>query len=517
VLLLAGVAVAGESAAVPGLGPRTALPPWDAGLPAPSLLVTVLLALAYGLGALAVALGLRSLRHSTSGLAPRRVAAAGVAAVALLVVVPPLGSADHLSYVAYGRIAAAGDDPYLVPPDHWRGGRDPVAGAVQPPWQSAPSVYGPVATAVQGLVAAAGGGSLRRTVWFWQLVAGTAFLAVGAMLDRLTRHDPRARARAVVLWTLNPLLLGQLVLGAHLDVLAAALAVGVIALAARAPLVAGLLLGAAAGTKLPYAVVGLAAVWAVRRLPRAQLVRQLTWGAIGALAVLVPAHVWAGPHVFDQLGRAGRMVSLATPWRAVVDGAGLLVGSDTTRAVVTPAAGLLALWVAWRLVRQLPWSVRDDARAGTAPRLPRADRRFLGTRFLGVGSLGAGTLEVGPSVSVDGLDDRWVVTEAAGAAAVLSTAWVLTTPYALPWYDALVWAPLALVGASWLDGVLLLRLLTLAVAYVPGRVVGMSPGVEAVTLGVRSWVAPVVAAGVLVTVIRRTRPPARSASSPSHP
>jgi hypothetical protein len=100
-----------------------------------------------------------------------------------------------------------------------------------------------------------------------------------------------------------------------------------------------------------------------------------------------------------------------------------------------------------------------------------------------------------------------VVTETARAAVVLSAAWVLTAPYALPWYDALVWAPLALAGASWLDGVLLVRLLTLAVAYVPGRVVGLSPGVEAVTLAVRSWFAPLVAVGILVAVVRRTRRP----------
>lgn len=468
VLLLAGVAAAGDSAAVPGLGPRTALPPWDADLRPSSFLVTVLLVLAYGLGALAVALGLRALRQGAGALRPRWVAAAGLAAVALLVVVPPLGSADHLSYVAYGRIVAAGDDPYVVHPDLWRDGVDPVAGAVQPPWRSTPSVYGPVATAVQAAVAELGGGSLRRTVWLWQLVVGAAFLAVGAILDRLTRDDPRARARAAVLWLLNPLLLGQLVLGAHLDVLAAALALGVVALAARAPLVAGLLLGAAAGTKLPYAVVGLAAVWALRRLPLPLLLRHLGWGVLGAAAVLIPVHLWAGPHAFDQLGKAGRMVSLATPWRAVVDGAGLLVGSDTTRAVVTPLAGLLALWLVRRLARQLPW-------------LP--------------------TSTVGGSETAE----RAVVTDTARAAVVLSAAWVLTAPYALPWYDALVWAPLALAGASWLDGVLLVRLLTLAVAYVPGRVVGLSPTVEAVTLAVRSWFAPLAAVGILVVVVRRTR------------
>lgn len=464
VLLLAGTAAMGESAAVPGLGPHTALPPWDAALHPPSLVVTVLLVVAYGLGALAVALGLRASGDARNGspAGPRRVAAAAVAAVALLVVVPPLGSADHLSYAAYGRIAAAGDDPYVVHPDRWRGGHDPVAGAVQPPWRSTPSVYGPVATGVQAVVAEVGGGSLRRTVWLWQLVAGAAFLAVGAMLDMLTRHDSRARARAAVIWTLNPVLLGQLVLGAHVDVLAAAFAVGVIVFAVRAPLVAGVLLGAAAGTKLPYAVVGLAALWALHTLPRPRLLRHAALGAAGALLVLVPAHLLAGPHVLDQLANAGRMVSLATPWRPVVDGLGLLVGPDTTRAAVTPVAGLLALWLVWRLARRFPWPAELTGAAEIAG--------------------------------------------AARAAVVLSTAWVLTAPYALPWYDALVWAPLALAGASWLDGVLLVRLLTLAVAYVPGRVVGMSPEVQAVTLAVRSWVAPVVAVAVLVVVVRRTRP-----------
>jgi hypothetical protein len=329
-----------------------------------------------------------------------------------------------------------------------------------------------VATAVQAAVADAGGGSLRRTVWWWQLVAGAAFLAVAGMLDRLTRHDSSARARAAVLWTLNPLLLGQLVLGAHIDVLAAALALGVIATARRAPLVAGVLLGAAAGTKLPYAVAGLAVVWALRTVPPRRLAGMLAVGSAGALAVLVPAHLWAGPHVFDQLGRAGRMVSLATPWRVLVDGAGLAVGSGTVRSVVTPLAGLLAAGLVWRLARRPPWPASPQPEPQPRPE---------------------------PE-----LRDRFVV-DAARAAVLLSVAWVLTAPYALPWYDALVWAPLVLAGGSWLDGVMLVRLVTLGVAYVPGRVVGLSPSVEMITLGVRRGLAPLVAVGVLVAVWRRTR------------
>ena len=483
VLLMAGVAVAGESAAEPGLGPRTLLPPWDAGLHPASWLVTLLLLIADGLGVLAVGLGLIAVREAgllEAGLREavqrpfraRRVALAGVAAVALLVVVPPLGSADHLSYAAYGRISAAGDDPYLVPPDRWHDGRDPVAGAVQPPWRSTPSVYGPVATAVQAVVAQAGGGSLRRTVWAWQLVAGAAFLAAAALLDRLARGDRAARARAAVIWTLNPLLLRQLVLGAHLDVLAAALALGVIAAARRRPLVAGLLLGAAAGTKLPYAVAGVAAAWALRGMPAGRRLRHLVLAAVGALAVLVPAHLWAGPHVFDQLAAAGRMVSVATPWRAVRYLAERLVGAGTASSLITPLAGLLAVWVAVRLARRPPWMPSPGGAAPPEPG-PEPDRAWVG--------------------------------EASRAMVVLAGAWVLTAPYMLPWYDALVWAPLALTGGSWLDGVLLARLLTLAVAYVPGRVVGMSPAVETVTLGVRRGVAPLVAVSVLVIVWWRTR------------
>jgi hypothetical protein len=69
----------------------------------------------------------------------------------------------------------------------------------------------------------------------------------------------------------------------------------------------------------------------------------------------------------------------------------------------------------------------------------------------------------------------------------------------------MVWAPLVVVGASWLDGVLLLRLLVLSLAYVPGRVVGMSSLVETVTLAGRRFVAPVFGAGIFVFVLHRGR------------
>jgi ABC-type transport system involved in cytochrome c biogenesis permease subunit len=66
----------------------------------------------------------------------------------------------------------------------------------------------------------------------------------------------------------------------------------------------------------------------------------------------------------------------------------------------------------------------------------------------------------------------------------------------------MVWAPLALVGPSLLDGVLTLRLVVLALAYVPGRVVGLAATLETVTLGIRTFAAPALVLAVIVTVVR---------------
>ena len=84
----------------------------------------------------------------------------------------------------------------------------------------------------------------------------------------------------------------------------------------------------------------------------------------------------------------------------------------------------------------------------------------------------------------------------------LTAGWLLTAPYALPWYAALAWPALALARATALDRALLAQLAVLTVAYVPGRVVGLTPAVETVTLGLRRYVAPVLLAALIVAVVR---------------
>jgi hypothetical protein len=200
----------------------------------------------------------------------------------------------------------------------------------------------------------------------------------------------------------------------------------------------------------------------------------------GAALVLVPAHLWSGPHTYDQLGQAARFISFAVPWRLVADWLDPVFGATPVRRVVGPVALAVAVAAAVflaRVLRELPSVPNDPAVASSA-------RAML----------------------------------------VMSMAWVLTAPYALPWYDAMVWAPLALAGASVLDGALTARLSVLVLAYIPGRVVGMTPRVEQVTLGFRRDVAPWLLLAVLLVIVVRLAgrarprpggPPGRPAPGPA--
>ena len=85
--------------------------------------------------------------------------------------------------------------------------------------------------------------------------------------------------------------------------------------------------------------------------------------------------------------------------------------------------------------------------------------------------------------------------------AFLSLAFSLAAPYSLPWYDLLVWAALPALLPGLVDLVALVRLTALSIAYVPGRVLGMTPEVEELTLGVRAGVVPWVALALWALVI----------------
>jgi hypothetical protein len=513
--LLLLVAAAGPSAAKPGLGPR-GWAPGSLPITLSSALVTAVLWTAYLLGAVAVALGLwrgSAWGHRSSGSRPgsgselesgsdetesdldsgsadaesesseSAKSRSGrswpgrsalpwfwpLVLAALALATAPFGSADHINYAAYGRIMAQGGDPYVVAPITFAGGADPVTSAVEPPWTLTPSVYGPFATALQTVSSHLGGDNLRQTVWVWQLIVVGSWLLVTFLLRRAALENA-ARGRVDLLWTANPLIFGVAVLGAHVDLLATALALAAVVLAARRPWIAGLLLGAAVSTKITYAIVGLAILWSWRSLGRSCLVRKVVGLAASSLAVFVSLDLWAGPHVFGQLLKSANGISLATAWRPVVNLLSVVVPSGTARTVVSVASTVAVVVLAWalaRLVRSAPITTQT---LGTSPRA--------------VASTG------GVAPQTQQRQQTQQTRSAMTATFVLATAYALGAPYALPWYDALTWATLPLLLASSLDAILLARLTVMAMAYVPGRVVAMSSDVESLTLGFRKIVGP---------------------------
>src|SRR5690349_1692287 len=111
--LTAAVAALGPSAMEPGLGGPGGWPPYSLAVHPPAGLVVGLAAAAVLTGAAGLALALRAIRHGAPPPA-RWLLAGGLAAAAVLTVLPPFGSADHLNYAAYGRMATTGRDPYAT-------------------------------------------------------------------------------------------------------------------------------------------------------------------------------------------------------------------------------------------------------------------------------------------------------------------------------------------------------------------------------------------------------------------
>ncbi|HEX6858289.1 MAG TPA: polyprenol phosphomannose-dependent alpha 1,6 mannosyltransferase MptB [Streptosporangiaceae bacterium] len=407
------VAVAGPSLLEPALPGPGGQPPWSfAGHPSPYLMVA-LTAAAVACGTAGLALTIRASRRGWA-VSPLAVLVAGLGAAVLLALVPPFGSADHLSYAAYGRMVTTGHNPYTTTPAALARLGDPVARAVQD-WRHSPSVYGSLATGLQALASWIGGTSARLTVFVQSLLNVAAFGGTALLLYRVTRGNRARQLRAALLWAANPLLLQVLIAGAHVDsqavvfVIAAAVTFTMIfkgygsggrgpaasadaggaghGQAARLarPLLggagAGVLIGLGFAVKLTMALAGLGLALAclvAYRAGRARSMRRSHPGgpvpddaaSNGAgeprpamlLAVLVglgagfavtagaAIAVW-GPSSLDPALHAGSYVSIGSPWRAVRSALHPLTGEGIAEDVVKTAAVLVGIGLFVLLVR----------------------------------------------------------------------------------------------------------------------------------------------------------------------
>ncbi len=518
------VAVLGPSVMEPALPGRPGQPPWAFAAHPSAYLAVALTFAAIVAGSFGLAVTMRAARLGWI-VSPQVLLTTGLIAAAVLVLLPPFGSSDHLSYAAYGRMLATGHNPYLTTPNQLARLGDPIARAVED-WRTSPSVYGVLATGGQALASLIGGTSVRLTVFVLSLLNLAGFAVTGLLLHRLAAGDRSRQLRAALLWTCNPLLLLVLVAGEHVD--SQAIVFGVAAVAAFAlamrraaagatwrcvpwAFAAGLLAGLGFAVKLSMLLVavGLAAAclltWpaparsagdgpardgaagdgsaraAGRPRARAPAASALAGLAAGFAAVTAAALAIGGLTSLRPALRAGSYVAIGTPWRWVRAAIGLAAGEGIADDIVKIAAAVTVLVLAWLLLRGLP----------------------------------------GPG-GVPGLDGRPWLTGPAGAAGPQAAgfaglaalafvlAWLTAGPYVLPWYDGLAWALLPLLPWSAIDWLVLARTTALAIGYLPARGIVMPAGLDWLVTVVRRGVTPalLLLIAVLLVVTVRTRKPA---------
>jgi hypothetical protein len=326
---------------------------------------------------------------------PRRILLAAAVTVGVVVCITPVGSGDVASYAAYGRIAALGHNPYTYLPSQLPGPHNPYTALVSPQWQHTPSVYGPIATWMHLFAAIIGGTRPWLTIWVLMIMAGAAFLATGYVLLRTAEYP----VRASLLWTANPLLIVELVMGGHLEVFLAFAALLAIVAARRATrpwndLVVGLLVGLTAGLKINAAFVALAV--AIPLIHDRAWTRLARTTAAAALVTFCLYFFSYGLSVLGPLRKASSQIISPTLWRLLQVTVQHYAGNGAEHAVTTVIGAVwipLMLLLAWYLYNRL------------SPDVPTV----------------------------------------VAATCALVFAWMVVAPWQLPWYSSIAWVALALL------------------------------------------------------------------------
>ncbi len=323
---------------------------------------------------------------------PKRLLLVSAGIVAVMVSVTPVGSSDIASYAAYGRIAALGGNPYTNNPAAFLGSASPYTHVVGVVWKGQPSVYGPIATAVQWFAAWVGGSSVTTTIWLLMIINGAVFIGLGFLLLK-TSDDP---TRATLFWAANPVLLLELVAGGQIDTFVAAAAICAIQVARRfsgkwGDVAVGLLIGLGCGIKVNAVLIGLGLAWPL--LLRREWVRAVRIAAV-ALATVAVEYSFAGLDALKPMIGGTRWVIMPSPWRLFQMAAEALgVHEATTSIVITCLWPIAMLIVAWLIYQRIS---SDQPREIVAP-------------------------------------------------FALAFAWVIVAPWVFAWYTALAWATLTLV------------------------------------------------------------------------
>lgn len=427
------LAFLGPSVVTLQLGPRrNLLPPWylpvDLDNPPNEWLVVSIGWAVVLIGAGAAAIWLRAL---AGGWLPdiKRMAAFCIAMVVAASVVPPMTSADALMYAAYGRIQLIGMDPYTITPaELFRQQWDPIVRWSERPWQDTPSVYGPVLMWVMFFANRLGGSNMHDVTFIFQMLTMLGAIAAMLIMLRVCRGDRKLQGRVLVI-AFGPPLIWAVVVGSHNEAIVCAIGALAFLWARNRPLAAGLAVGIAICGKATMGIFGLAFAWAYRREPR-----KLIAFLIGSGVPTILTYFFFYPQALELAVKNASYVAgqaWGRPLTAMLDP---LLGAERVQSALSLVAWGFCIMVVWMLSRLLPWNAAPGIADGVDPR-------------------------------------RDPLTIALRTTVTISFGWISTSLYSLPWYDFITVLPIAVVGASMLDWVIIWRIVVLNFTYVPGRVV----------------------------------------------
>jgi alpha-1,6-mannosyltransferase len=351
------------------------------------VLLAVLLVAAFGLYGGALWLVARVSRRAAL------VAVLGTTLAFQLVLLPLPGvfSTDLFSYAFYGEVAGRlGGSPYVQVPDDFPS--HPLYLLINPLWRDAPSVYGPVWTALSSAVGALWGGDVLAQVLAYRLIADVGhWVNLAALWWALRRLRPGGEPFGLALYAWNPLVVFEFAANGHNDgllVLFLLLAMGLAARGrARAAVVALMLSVATKYTTV--LLLPLLLWWATRHRPGWRRVAVAAGAGLAAGAALAVTYLpwWRGTATFGPI-----IYWLSTPLYAHYAPLGVAAWARDQ----IWAAG----WLDWDTAEQLSFGVeRQLARLGFLAylavetlRLRRAaDLPLAGARVLLVFLLGVNT------------------------------------------------------------------------------------------------------------------------------
>ncbi len=276
-----------------------------------------------------------------------------------LLVVAPLFSKDVYAYAAQGEMMSHGINPYLYGTGVL--GATPFSHLVDRLWINSSSPYGPFFLVVDGWIVTVAHHDLLLSVVGLRLLALVGVILFAVAVPSIARSFGRDPATAFVLVALNPLVLLNLVGGAHNDALMAGLLAAGYAFSRRhRPVVGIVLCGLAAAVKVPALIGAVYIGWEwlgpgrsirerVRPVATALLiavgtmvciseVANLGWGWIGGLTEPDTVRSWLDPATGIALV-LGHLVAV------LGFGHHVHVILTVVRGTAACIAGLIGLWL----------------------------------------------------------------------------------------------------------------------------------------------------------------------------